>query len=315
MADVKTAKRKVNFFEIITPDDADVSFEQVLLDIASKPLEERRHFQSGVDMDEFHILYSFEKCGPKSNMYQGIYMKCVINSITASNENEAELKEAKLPDGYRPSYMSHFIYSPQTGILSIESSQSAPKHLSLMRYHHFMQTELLKRELVRFQIQAIIDEDVARIIRSSEGVRAFEIAISSGELAAADKRGDWMSLASKLAGKGNTGKVTIGLSGSRGRGDMTEIMPKEQLAQEFESGEFKDVNFGSIRAELIYDQHAIVVNLLQNKLKSDIEIPTSRLSEYTNQIFANVREVYETNKPILTQALTTVAMRQYEADR
>jgi hypothetical protein len=315
MNDIKTTKRKVNFFEIITPGDADISFEQVLLDIANKPLEERRHFQSRVDMDEFHILYSFEKCSPESNMYQGIYMKCVINSITASNESAAELKEAKLPDGYRPTYMSHFVYSPQTGILSIESSQSAPKHLSLSRYHHFMQTEVLKRELVRFQVQAIIDEDIARIIRSADGVRAFEVAISSGELAAADKKGDWMGLASRLAGKGNTGKVTIGLSGSRGRGDMTEIMPKEQLAKEFENGEFKDVNFGSIRAELIYDQHAITVNLLQNKIKSDIEIPTSHLSKYTDQIFANVREVYESNKPILAQALTTVATRQYEADR
>lgn len=314
MADVKTTKRKVNFFEIITPDDADFNFEQTLIDITKTPLDQRRHFQSGIDTDEFHVLYKFEKCSTESNMYQGVYMKCSINSITASNERQPELKEAKLPEGYRPTYISHFLYSPQTGILSLESGQHAPKHLSLMRYITLMQTELLKREIIKYRLSPIVDEDMSRVIRSSEGVRAFEVTISKAELAAADKRGDWMNLLSRLAGKANTGHLTIGFNGARGRGDMTEVISTEDLAQEFENGEFKHVTFGAIRAELIYDQHAIAVNLLQNKLKSDIPMPTSNLSEHTAKIFTDMRKVYDDNRLILIQALSTAVMRQYEKD-
>lgn len=312
---VKSTKRKVNFFEIITPADADSTFEQILCDISGLSVTERRHYQAGDNDEEFHQIHMFKPCSETSNMYQGIYMKCTANSITASSDTKVELKEAQLPTGYRPTYISHFVYSPQTGILSIESSQHAPKQLSMMRYVNYMQLACLKRDSIRFQARPIINDDVAKAIRASKGVRAFELTISSGELAAADKRGDWLGLMSRLSGKGNTGRLTIGLSGARGRGDMTEVMSVEELANEFENGEFSHVQFGAIRAELIYEQQAIAVNLLQNKIKSDIEVPVLGVSQYSSEIYSRIREVYATNRDQLTSALSTVAIRQYEQDK
>lgn len=315
MEDIKKTKRKVNFFELLPPEDADISFEDLLTQIVGLPIEQRRHFQSGVDDDEFHQLYVFEKMTDQSNLYVGVYMKCSANSITASNESAIELKEASLPDGYRPSYISHFVYSPSTRILSIESGQHAPKHMSLIRYINFMQSVVLKRELVKFIPQAIIDEDTASIIRSYDAVRSFELSITSAELKTADKSGSWMKLLSLLGAKGNAGKVSIGITGARKRGDMTPAFTTEQLASEFEKGEFKDVNFGNIKAELIQDQQSVTVNLLQNKIKSDIEVPIYKISSHTDGIHKAIKDVYETNKDILIPALTGGVMDDYDKER
>ena len=314
MADSKTTKRKVNFFEILPPDDADISFEDLLETIIKLPIEKRRHYQSGTDDEEFHQLHMFEKMTKDSNLYAGVYMKCTANSITASSETAAELQEASLPPGYRPSYISHFIYSPTTRIFSIESGQHAPKHMSLIRYINYMQSVVLKREMVKFIPQAIIDDDTASIIRSYDSVRAFELSITSAELKAADKSGSWMKILSLLGAKGNAGKISIGISGARKRGDMTPAFTTEQLASEFEKGEFKDINFGNVKAELLQDQQAVTVNLLQNKIKSDIEVPVFGLSKHTSEVHAAIKEKYGQNRDILVPALTGGVMDDYEKD-
>ena len=312
MTDIKTAKRKVNFFEILPPDDADISFEDLLTDIINLPIEQRRHYQSGTDDEEFHQLHMFEVMAEGSNIYAGVYMKCTANSITASSETASKLQEASLPTGYRPSYISHFIYSPTTRILAIESGQHAPKHMSLIRYINYIQSVILKRELVKFIPQAIIDDDTASIIRSYDAVRAFELSITSDELKAADKSGSWMKILSLLGAKGNAGKVSIGISGARKRGDLTPAFTTEQLASEFEKGEFKDLQFGNIKAELLQDQQAVTVNLLQNKIKSDIEVPVFGLSKHTNKIHEAIKEKYDQNHDILVPALTGGVMDDYE---
>lgn len=111
-----------------------------------------------------------------------------------------------------------------------------------------------------------------------------------------------MGLISKLAGQVNAGKITLGFSGARKRGDMTEVISTEQLADEFDKGEFKHVIFGSLHAELIYDQQAIVVNLLQNKLKSDIQVPIADISNHSSDIFKQIIDRYEKNKKLLVPA-------------
>jgi hypothetical protein len=312
MKDNKKLKRKVNFFEIMPPDDADISFEDLLSQIDGKDVDQKRHFQSGTVADEFHQLYMFEKLAEESNLYAGVYMKCSANSITASNESLAELKEESLPEGYRPSYISHFIYSPTTRILAVESGQHAPKHMSLIRYINYMQSVVLKRELTKFVPQAIIDDDTASIIRSYDAVRSIELSITSAELKAADRSGNWMNILSLLSNKGNAGKVSIGISGAKKRGDMTPAFSSEQLASEFDSGELSSLNFGSIRAELLQDEHAVTVNLLQNKIKSDIEVPVYRVSDYTASIHAAIKDVYELNKGILLPAVSGGVMDDYE---
>ena len=83
---------------------------------------------------------------------------------------------------------------------------------------------------------------------------------------------------------------------------MTEVISTEQLANEFDKGEFKHVTFGSLRAELIYDQQAIVVNLLQNKLKSDIEVPTANIPNHSGDIFRQIIKRYEDNRKLLVPA-------------
>lgn len=271
--------RKVNFFEIINPEGCDRKFEEIMCDIMNIPLENRKHFQSDVDLDEYYVLSEFDKVNDNSNLYKGIFSKCSVNSITASNEGRDELKESKIDEGYRPAHISHFIYSPSKRILSIESSQQAPK-----------------------QPYPIIDENMANVIRSADGVRAFGFSLSCDELMSIDKNGNWMGLISKLAGQVNAGKITLGFSGARKRGDMTEVISTEQLANEFDKGEFKHVTFGSLHAELIYDQQAIVVNLLQNKLKSDIQVPTADISNHSSDIFKQIIDRYEKNKKLLVPA-------------
>lgn len=294
--------RKVNFFEIINPEGCDRKFEEIMCDIMNIPLENRKHFQSGVDLDEYYVLSEFDKVNDNSNLYKGIFSKCSANSITASNEGRDELKESKIDEGYRPAHISHFIYSPSKRILSIESSQQAPKQPSLLRYCLYMQANILQRELIKFECYPIIDENIANIIRSANGVRAFEFSLSCDELTSIDKNGNWMGLISKLAGQVNAGKITLGFSGARKRGDMTEVISTEQLADEFDKGEFKHVTFGSLHAELIYDQQAIVVNLLQNKLKSDIQVPTADISNHSSDIFKQIIDRYEKNKKLLVPA-------------
>lgn len=315
MEENKYTKRKVNFFEIIPPEDSDTTFEDILSQTMQIDMQSRRHAQSGTDDDEFHQLYMFDKLSDTSDLYAGVYMKCSPNSITASNEEQVELRDASLPEGYRPSFISHFIYSPSTRILSIEAGQRAPKQLSLIRYIHYMQSTVLQQEQVRFVAQAIIDEDMAGIIRSSDGVRSLELSMTSAEIRSTDARGGWMKILELLSTKGNAGKVSIGITGARKRGDMTPAFSAETLANEFENGEFKDKNFGSVRVELLYDQHAIAVNLLQNKIKSDIEMPVYKLAKHTGQIHQAIKKVYEDNKEILIPALTLKYRDEYDKNR
>jgi hypothetical protein len=298
-------QRKVLFFSIETKEgdieDQTTPFEEVCRSIMRLSPAQRMHQIAQAGPDEFLRLYMFEKRPAGSDFYSGVFVRYRVNNITAGSEAADELRDTHLPEGYRPTEITHFVYSPQTRILSVEYNHNGPKHIQFINYINVMQSKA-GREVIYYIPEVISHPDVVEEIRQTEYIKTIELTIPKAEIPSLAQKNDWYKAFLAAANVGNAGTITVKISGSKKRGDKTPLMSSSELASSLENDDIDLGIFGTAKVEAMMTYGLETINLLQNKIDSTISIPSTDTATHLDEVFEAIRTVYTANKELLVRA-------------
>lgn len=294
-------KRKLHYFKVDKADDAAApleKFESVLKEIVSlKP--NQKGVVYGGDSGDIIRLTNFRSF---SDHYRGSIAKYRADHLLTGSLNDDRLEELALANGGLIVELTRFVYFPRTSIIAIEYNYSGPRATTLVWYVNCLMQKV-RSDPPSFDFLPVLHPDVLKRLESAKEIRLLELALPKERITGrATKQNDFIKALSAAATLGNTGQIGITLKGPRKRGDKTPLMSSRELVRMIRSGNLDLGMFGKANVRVVYEHQTEMINLLENKIQSEINIPGSiglaREDEWFGAIVAN----YQVNRDLIIQA-------------
>lgn len=263
---------------------------------------ERRYKIPQAGPDEFLRLTSFEKPSENASYYAGTFVKYRSGNMTVGTEKEDSLTDHQLEAGLHPTEITHFIYHPDTHVLSIVYNHSGPKHLQLVKYVNFYQ-QTADLDPVNYQVEVLYHPDVLSELNRAEYIKTFEIAIPRYEIPNDIQSGDIFKALLAAANIGRPGRVAVKVFGPAKRGDRSPLMTGRELIEKLDNDSIDLGIFGTAKVEAMMEYGMDTINLLQNDIDSTIQMPSNNQVENAGEIYSNLHSVYVVNREMLMVAM------------
>lgn len=292
-------KHRVHFYKINTIDrdinQVPETFEQICSEVVNLPVSQKSlELTSGAS----YRLNYFER---KNDHYRGKIVKFRTDQMITGSTSDDELLDFQLSEGKKFTEVSHFIYSPQTGILTLEYNHSGVRHGMFMRYLNAAQATY-RSDSIMLIAELLMHPDVIQKIEEARRIKSLTIGMPVSKIPSDLEQHNLIK--GLLAGSkfGNPGQVSLTLTGAKKRGDTTPLISTEGLMTAISN---KDVDldiFGKVDIEIATDFGSEVVNLLENKLEAFKEWTVPISNENANRWFDNITEMYQGNLSVLRVA-------------
>jgi hypothetical protein len=294
------ARHKVHFFGIETL-QRDIKnqpgiFETVCAEILARPVAEKSlELDSSVSLR----LNYFKKT---NDYYEGKLVKYRTNHMMTGNVDDDTLTDFRLEGGKKFTEVTHFIYAPETGILSFEYNHNGPRHAMFMRYLNAVQTRY-RADTVQFVADLLMHPDVVQKLHEAKRIKSLTIGLPVSKIPTELDRNNLLKGLSAAAQFGNPGQVFVTLAGPRVKGDQTPLISLEGLMSSLDSRYIDLDLFGKVDVDIATEFGSEVVNLLENKLEAFKDWRVDITSETAPRWFGDIRELYQHNKSLLVRAL------------
>lgn len=294
------AERKILFFKLRAKDD-DIesqtrSFEETCTEIMKLASDSRNYTIPQAGPEEYIRLMSFGKQG---GCYQGYFARYRSGNIVTGRDGSDIAEDYTLEDGRKPLEITHFIYIPEHYILAVEYNHHGPKYTHFINYVNVLQNKA-RLDLIYYIADTIYHPDALEIIRDAKEVKMFELTTARAHIPTG--RGlTWVKSAfATLASIGKSGKLVVALRADRGQ----SIMSGAELATLLTDDDGNQAELDAARARVVMEDGLApqIVNLLQNKIDSKIQIPNGEIVSSSETIFDSIWKVYSDNSKILLKA-------------
>jgi len=297
---MRVARHKVHFFGIETLQrdikDRPGIFETVCAEILTLPITEK---SLEIDSNVSLRLNYFKKT---NDYYEGKLVKYRTNHMMTGSLDDDTLTDFRLENGKKFTEVTHFIYTPETGILSFEYNHNGPRHAMFMRYLNSVQTRY-RTDTVQFIADLLVHPDVVQKLHEATRIKSLTIGLPVSKLPTELDRNNLLKGLFAASQFGNPGQVFITLAGARAKGDQTPLISLDGLMSSLDSRYIDLDLFGKVDVDIATDFGSEVVNLLENKLEAFKDWNVEITSETAPRWFGDIRELYQSNKPLLLKAL------------
>lgn len=294
------AERKVLFFKLRVHEDEIEeqarTFEATCSAIARLSTTQRKYVLPQDGPEEYIRLMSFEKRG---DYYRGYFAKYRSGNMVAGRDNSDDAEDYTLADGRKPIEITHFIYIPAHYLLAVEYNHHGPKYSHFVNYVNALQ-RFAHLEQIRYIADTVYHPDALSIIRKAKEIKTIELTAARVNIPTGSGLKRLRQAFESLANIGRPGKLTLTLTA--GRGDS--VMSGDDLADLLTDadGNHADLDGAKVRAVLEEGMAPQLVNLLQNKIDSKINIPTGGMIAAAETVFDQIWSVYLDNQRLLLKA-------------
>lgn len=297
-------KHKVHFFAIDTFDrtiaDNPTAFETVCQEIFTLPVAQKTLEMS--DSVAYRLSY-FQKTG---DHYQGKIVKYRTNNMITGSLSDDALSDLTLEEGRAFAEVTHFIYSPETKVLSFEYNHNGPRYGMFLGYINAIQARY-RADTIQFVADLLLHPDVAQTLLDAKRIKSLTVGLQVARIPAQIERSNLLRGLAAAAQFGDPGQVYVTISGSRGRGDASPLMSPEGIVRAIQNREIDLGLFGKAEVEVVTDFGSDTVNLLENKLEASKEWHTPITNHNAHRWFDDIKELYQRNKPVIDVALEAYA--------
>ncbi|HYG83272.1 MAG TPA: hypothetical protein VD907_00140 [Verrucomicrobiae bacterium] len=294
------AQHKVHFFRIAAHDHNFAArphiFEEVCQEIFELPVEDK---SLEISNEDSYRLNYFQKV---SDHYEGKVVRYRTNHMITGSLSDDQLSDFTLANGQKFTEVTHFIYTPETRILSFEYNHRGPRYAQFMRYLNTVQ-QRYKTDGYQFEAEVLLHPNVVQKLSEARRIKSLTLGLPVSKIPNKFEKNNLLAGLAAGAQLGNPGQIELRLIGARKRGDTTPLISAEGLMNAIESGQVDLGLFGKANVEIVTDFAAETVNLLENKLEAfkDWNVPIT--SQNAHRWFADIKELYQRNKSQLLIAM------------
>jgi hypothetical protein len=231
----------------------------------------------------------------------GIIAKYDADSAVTGSLSDDNLFDLTLDDGTNIVERTHFAYFPATNILAVEYNQSGAREGTLKWYVNKIMSQHESDPLV-FGSAPVFHPDALDKLRDARAVTVLELGLPKERVANRTEGNNLFSALNAASSIGNVGQISLTLNGSKKRGDRRQLMTKDQLLQAINQGEIDLGAFEKVNARLVYEQGSELVNLLENRISSHIEMPGQLTISKESEWFQKIVDNYTVNRALLVRA-------------
>lgn len=294
-----TKKRNAFFYKIHNREGkgyGDVSFEDILTDIMSLKIDDRRWQHKLDDPESFMRLVSFERLRPDivtSKCYAGV-IAVYGNTLTAGSLSSDELEYSyKLPDGKLPSEVVHFLYYADKKVLVLEYHRNAASNVKILAYVNYLVSSLGLSQKVAFIGEIVCHPDAIELIKKSHRIKSVKTVVSRESV---QSNNHLKQLLDDIFGAKNIsshldtlGSVGIVLTPRKGK-----FLSSGRDVDAYRKA-FPDVKQQVYNIEIEEGMEIASINILQPKFKNEVIMPESKAGqkEYASAIFSQLETIYQ----------------------
>lgn len=291
-------KHKVHFFKINAKDewleDGEL-FTSKCNRVFAQPVDVKTLPQT--DGSTYRLTY-FQQSG---DHYEGKIVKYKTGSMVTGNVSDDILNDLTLDEGSKFAEVTHFIFSPITGILSFEYNQSGPRYAMFVRYINAVQAAI-DADVVLFVAEPLFHPDALQQLDAATEVKALRISIPTNKIPDHVEQNSVLSGLRAASKFGNAGQLELTIKGTKGRGDRTPLMTTDALMTSIRDQTIDLGLFGAVDVSVATDFGPQVINLLENKFESSKEWSTPITNESAPRWFSDILSFYQTNKDDLLRS-------------